>query len=156
MFDSLSFQDALPIAYLKKAILVFLAVFLVIGMAASYRAYFQVHSLELHFTERMLRNGSAIQTTVVSYGRTSVSVRLELIQGAHAETLALQRLPKNKYAFFDPRTQQASQTVALTPEILARFQPGTAQVRATALGGPQWTRTPPPVVRELSVEIQHG
>jgi hypothetical protein len=155
VFNSLSFKDARPIAYLKRAITVMLAGFFVIGMIAGYRAYFQVHSLELYSNEKFLRSGAAIHTTVVSYGRTFVSVRLEIIQGPRSETLAVQRVPKNEYALFDPRPQRASQTVVLTPEMLARFQAGPAQVRATALGAPQWTRVPPPVVRELTVEIQH-
>ncbi len=155
MFDSLSFQDARPIAYLKKAILVFLAVFLIIGMVSTHRAYVQVRSLKLH-TDPILHSGSDIQTTVVSSGRTPVDVQVELIQGTHSEMVGVQHVPKNNLAFFDPRTREASQTVVLSPELLARYQSGTAQVRATAIGRMQWTRTPPPVVRELSIEIQRG
>jgi len=84
-----------------------------------------------------------------------VDVRLELIQEEHSETLAVQHVPDNTYAFFDPRAQRASQTVLITQEILAKFQAGKAKVRATATGRPQWTRLPPPVIRELEVEIQH-
>jgi hypothetical protein len=153
MFDSLSVKDSRPMAFLKKAVLIFLVVFLLIGIVSSHRAYFQVRGLELH-AERLLHNGSTIQTTVISSGRTYVDVQIELRQGAHSETLAVQRVPGNEYGFFDPRTQQASQTVALTPEILARFAAGPAQLRATAHGHSQWTRVPPPVVRELDVVIE--
>jgi hypothetical protein len=132
-----------------------LALCFITALASGYRAYFQVLSLELHLTEPTLSNGSIIQTSVVASGRTLVDVRLELIQGAHSETLALQRVPGNVWAAFDPRPQRASQSVALTPELLARFQTGAAQLRATATGRPQWTRLPPPTVRELTIDIKH-
>jgi hypothetical protein len=152
MFDSLPVKDSRPMAFLRKAVLIFLGLFLIIGIVSSHRAYFQVRSLELH-AEQILHGGSTIQTKVVSSGRTYVDVQLELRQGSHSETLAMQRVPDNEYAFFDPRTQRASQTVTLTPEILARFEAGRAQLRATAHGHSQWTRVPPPVVREIDVEI---
>jgi hypothetical protein len=38
--------------------------------------------------------------------------------------------------------------------MLARFEPGTATLRATAVGRPQWLRVPPPTVREQPVIIQ--
>ena len=154
MFDSLSFRDARPIALMKKAILVLLALCLVTALASGYRAYFQVLSLELHLSARILRDGSVVQTTVASSGRTPVAVRVELIQGTHSETLAVQHVPDNSWAAFDPRPQRATQRVVLTPELLTRFRTGPAQVRATATGRPQWTRLPPPSVRESAVEMQ--
>jgi hypothetical protein len=154
MFERLSTEDSKPIALLKKAMLVFLALFLLDGIISSYRAYFQVRSLELDSPGLVLHSGSTICTAVVSSGRTYVDVKLELIQGAHTETLATQRVPSNEYAFFDPRAQHATQTVTLTPELLTRLQSGPAQLRATAFGHSQWMRTPPPVVRELAVSIQ--
>ncbi len=153
MFDSLSVKDSRPMAFLKKAVLVFLGLFLIIGIVSAHRAYFQVRSLELQ-AERILHSGSTIQSTVVSSGRTYADVRLELRQGSHSETLAMQTVPGNEYGFFDPRTQRASQTVTLTPEILSRFEAGAAQLRVTAHGRSQWTRVPPPVVRELDIVIE--
>jgi hypothetical protein len=155
MFDSITLKDARSIALLKKAILVLLAIFLCIGIISSHRAYYQVRSLELDAPEKVLHGGSTVKALVISSGRTYVDLQVEMIQGARAETLAVQRVPSNEYGFFDPRTQQAALTVVFTPEMLARFQRGPAQVRATAFGHSQWTRTPPPVVREIAVEIQH-
>jgi hypothetical protein len=100
VFDGLSIQDARPIAYLKRAIIIALTVFLAVGAVASHRAYYQVRSLELYSTERVLHSGSAIRTDVVSYARTPVDVRIELIQGAHSETLAAQLVRDNEWAFF--------------------------------------------------------
>jgi hypothetical protein len=154
MFESLPSTESRAIAILKKAIFVFLAAFLLIGMVSAHRAYFQVRSLDL-YADPVLHNGSLIKTDVVSSGRTYGDVKIELIQGQHAETLADQLVPANELGFFDPRKQRASQSVVLTREILGRFQTGPARLRATANGRSQWTRVPPPVVREIEVKIEN-
>ena len=154
MFESLSPRDARHSALIKKAALIPLALFLVTGAVSAYRAYYQVRSLELLLNEPTLRNGSVIQFEVAGSGRTTIDVRLELIQGAHSETLAVRRVRGNEWAFFDPRPTKGSQTVVLTPELLSRFADGAATVRATATGRPQWTRLPPPTVRQSEVEIR--
>jgi hypothetical protein len=59
-------------------------------------------------------------------------------------------------AFFDPRSQQKSQTMVATNDQLRTFDPGPAIIRATATGRPQWTRLPPPTVIEKSVEIHRN
>jgi hypothetical protein len=82
-----------------------------------------------------------------------VDVHLELIQGKHSETLGVLNVHKNEFGFFDLRPKQATQRVTITNEILSRFQNGEARLRATAFGRQQFTRVPPPVVRELPVEI---
>jgi hypothetical protein len=76
-----------------------------------------------------------------------------LIQGAHAQTLDVLKLRGNEYGFFDPRSKQAGQRITLTANRLATFEPGQAVLRATGTGNPQWGRTPPPVVREINVQI---
>ena len=154
MFDSLSYHDAWPVAWLKRAVLLCLTLCFLTALVSGHRAYYQVRSLELQLAEPVLRSGSVIQTAVAGSGRTTVAVRLELIQGAHSETLAVQHVRGNEWAAFDPRPQRASQRVVLTPELLARCQAGAAKVRATATGRPQWLRLPPPVVRESAVEIR--
>lgn len=153
MFESLTIREARSMVVVKRTFKLILSAYLVIGLIAGYRAWFQVKSLELRSTDSVLRQGSAIQSTVVSYARTPVDVRLELVQGTHAETFAVQRVPNNTWSFFDPRTRKASQNAVLTSDVLDRFKPGKAQVRATATGRPQLTRLPPPLVREVEVEI---
>jgi hypothetical protein len=147
-------SEARPLALLKRFFLLLFVLYLVSGLESSYRAFYQVRSLELHSTDRILRADSNVKTEVVSYGRTHVDVKVELIQGEKSETLARQLVPGNYFAALDPRWQRATQTIALTPEVVARFQPSAAILRATATGRPQWTRLPPPLVRELAVEIQ--
>ena len=153
MFDSSTISDARPILWLKRAFAIVILAFLAIGMISAHRAYFQVRSLELN-APRQLTEGSVVHSSVVSSGRTTVDIVVELIQGTHSERLLNLQLRGNELGFFDPRTRHGSDSIALTPEILSRFQPGTARLRSVATGRHQWFRLPPPTVRELEVVIQ--
>jgi len=99
MFDSLIIRDARPLAFVKRTFQVVVGAYLIIGLIAGYRAFYQVHSLDLNTSERVLRRGSTITTRVVTYARTPVSVRLELIQGSHSEDLSIRGVPDNDWAF---------------------------------------------------------
>ena len=154
MFESLNVKEPRPLVLLRRAALGFLALCAVTALASWHRAYFQVRDLELRVDAPVLRAGSVVETEVVSSGRTHVDVRVELVQGSQAETLAVQSVRGNEWGSIDPRTRRASQTVVLTPEVLSRFDSGAAVLRATATGRPQWTRLPPPTVRETAVEIR--
>lgn len=134
----------------------FLALCAVTALASGYRAYYQVRSLELRLSEGALREGSVVEVAAEGSGRTTVDVRVELIQGAHSETLSTLRIRDNEWASFDPRPCPGSLRVVLTPEQLAGFRDGAATVRATATGRPQWMRLPPPTVREAAVELRRG
>lgn len=154
MFETLAIKRS-PVLVALRWICVFgLGAYLLIGMIATYRAWFQVRSLNLVAPDSVLRTGSPIRTDVVSYARTPVDVTVELIQNTHVETVAVQHVPDNEWAFFDPRNQRASQTTILSADIVNRFQPGPIQVRAKAVGRPQWMRLPPPIVREINTHIQ--
>ena len=153
MFDELIIHDARPILWLKRLFVFVIVLLLVIGAVASHRAYFQVRSLELN-APHSLTAGSVVNASVVGSGRTQVDVEVELIQGTHSARLMHLHLTGNELAFFDPRTQHGSDSVALTAETLSNFQPGPARLRAVATGREQWTRLPPPTVRELEVEIK--
>jgi hypothetical protein len=146
-------HDARPILWLKRLFVFVIVALLVIGAVSSHRAYFQVRSLELN-APHTLAAGSVVNTSVVGSGRTQVDVEVDLIQGTHSERLQHLHLTGNNLAFFDPRTQHGSDSVTLTSEILSRFQPGPARLRAVATGREQWTRLPPPTVREVEVEIK--
>jgi hypothetical protein len=120
---------------------------------SSYRAYVQIKSFDLAVPDTVLGDGGRIDTHVVSWGRTFVQLRIELIQGPRVDTLAVKEVPRNWDPVFDFRPSQDSLTATLTPRVLARFQPGPALVRAAARGSMQWLREPPPQVRERSVLI---
>lgn len=153
MFDELAIHDARPIRWLKRLFVVVIVLLLVTGAVSSHRAYFQVRNLDLT-APHTLTVGSVINTSVVGSGRTQVDVEVDLIQGTYSERILRLHLTGNNLAFFDPRTQHGSDNVALTSEILSSFQPGPAHLRAVAIGREQWTRLPPPTVRELDVEIK--
>ena len=153
MFDELTVHDARPILWLKRLFVFVIVALLLIGAVSSHRAYFQVRSLELN-APHTLSAGSVVHTAVIGSGRTQVDVEVDLIQGTHSERLQHLHLTGNNLAFFDPRQQHGSDSVTLTAEMLSKFQPGAARLRAVATGREQWTRLPPPTVRELEVEIK--
>ena len=152
MFDELAIRDARPILWLKRLFVFVVVALLVIGAVSSHRAYFQVRSLELN-APHTLTAGAVVSTAVVGSGRTQVDVDVDLIQGTHSERLQHLHLTGNNLAFFDPRAQHGSDSLVLTSEVLSKFEPGAARLRAVATGREQWTRLPPPTVRELEVEI---
>lgn len=152
MFETQTIPEARPIVWLKRGFVVVFVALLAIGAVSSHRAYFQVRSLDLNAPHR-LSAGAMVQTAVVSSGRTTVDVDVDLIQGTHTERLFTFRVRGNELGFFDPRTQHGSKSATLTSEMLAKFQPGNALLRAVATGREQWTRLPPPTVRELEVEV---
>ncbi|MEN3327215.1 MAG: hypothetical protein V7638_2022 [Acidobacteriota bacterium] len=153
MFDELTIHDARPIHWLKRLFVFVIVALLMIGAVSSHRAYFQVRSLELNAPSALLV-GSIVNASVVGSGRTQVDVEVDLIQGTHSERLMHVHLTGNNLAFFDPRQQHGSDSIALTAETLSKFQPGPPRLRAVATGREQWTRLPPPTVREIDVEIK--
>src|SRR5687767_3759936 len=153
MFGSTATRTAFPILLLKKLCLIIIGAYLVIGLTAGYRAFYQMKSVDLE-APKMVRAGTSIETNVVTYGRTFVDVRLELIQGQQTEIVFTHRIPNNKWAFMDPRTMRVKMSTELTEEVLTKFQPGPATLRATATGLPQLGHVPSPIVRETIVEIR--
>ncbi len=113
----------------------------------------QVYSVDVDSPAQPLAAGSVASTRIASSGRVHVTLRLEMVQGARAETLGKVVVPSNRTASLDPRTRHGSLVVALTPAMLERFEPGPARIRATGLGLSQWLRVPPPVVREIPVVV---
>ena len=152
MFDELTIHESRAIVWLKRLFTLVIVALLAIGMVSSYRAYVQVRSLDLD-APRSLSEGAVVKTSVVSSGRTTVDVEVDLVQDAHSEKLLRLRVRGNELGFFDPRTQHGSEAVTLTREILSKFHSGSARLRSIAIGRPQWMRLPPPTVRELEVEM---
>ncbi len=138
---------------IKRAILLVILVLLPFFAMSSYRAYVQIKGLDLVVPDSALHDGVVVLAKVESWARTYVELRIELIQGERAETLAIKEVPRNWDPVFDPRPKRDSLTVALTSRRMARFQPGPALVRATARGSMQWLREPPPRVLERAVVI---
>ena len=102
----------------------------------------------------MLASGTRVTVDAVSWARTFVGVQLVLAQDGRVDTLLAHVIPANRVASVDPRWQRASLHVVIAPELLARYRDGPARLRATATGGPQWFRTPPPLVRDLVLPVR--
>ena len=134
-------------------IAVVLVTYVIPSLFSAYRAWVQVRSLELIVQRRELHNGDTVRVNTVSWARTWVNVDLILIQGRRADTLAWHEIAKNHNASIDPRWRRDSLTLVLTPALLAGYSEGPATVQARAIGGPQWLRTPPPLVREVAVQL---
>ena len=135
---------------------VILVTYVLPGLFASYRAWVQIRSLDLIVPRKELRIGDTIRVNTVSWARTWVDVDLVLVQGTRVDTLAAHQIPKNHDASIDPRWRRDSIIVVMTPLSLAGYNSGDATLRARAIGGPQWLRTPPPLVRESLVSLVPG
>jgi hypothetical protein len=129
----------------------FVALWALSALWSGYRAVVQIFRLELDPVGGVVRAGSTVRARVVTSGRTRASVRLELVQGARAETLGTLAIRGNRDGALDPRPRHATLTVTLAPSSVARFAAGPAVLRAVATGASQWLRTPPPTVREARV-----
>lgn len=147
------FGDPPSVALVRKVLIALVVIHIPLALWSGYRAIVQVQKLELSTPTRTLAAGSPIHVSVVSSGRASVDVVLEMIQGTHAETLGVRHVPAGRSPAYDPRFRRGAMSVLATPELLARFAPGAVVVRATAHGRSQWLRTPPPEVREVAVQI---
>jgi len=155
-FESLVIPETQWLVVFKRVVLAVVAVHLIVGAVSSYRAWFQVHSVEITTSDKIIHEGSTVQTSVVTYGRTPVDVTLDLIQDGRVVTLDQQRVHPNQFGFYDPRTQSLSFACVLKPEHIVGFYNGPAILRATAIGRHQWMRLPPPFVRELPVLINQA
>ena len=137
----------------KRAVLWFILLQLPIGALSSYRAWVQIKSLTLSTTSPVLAPGVVVRSDLVSWARTESDARIELVQQGDTVMLGEVYLPRNNEPVFDTRPQRGSVIVTLTSEALAAFDNGPATLRASALGRPQWLRTPPPTIREQAVTI---
>ena len=140
---------------LRRVLVLPIALLLSAGAVASYRAYVPVSRLELEVRDPALHPGTPLRVHMLSSGRGPIEVRVELVQGAHNEVVAVQRIHSRRWGVWDPRTVEHSLNTSVAGPMLAHFTNGPAVLRAVALGAPAWLLQPPPVVREIPVEIRH-
>jgi len=139
---------------LRLPIVTGLALFLAIGVMASYRAYYPVSSVRIVVAEPTLRPGSGIQVDTVCSGRGPVTIRVDLVQGDRVETAAIDRVSSRGWPFWDIRVVKHSTYAVVSGALLQRLDAGPAIIRATVEGAPAWLRQPPAVVREVSAQVQ--
>ncbi len=137
----------------QRVAIIIVLLYAAVGAWSVYRAWVQVRTLEVRVVSDNVRPGIPALVEVVTSGVTLVDVRLDLVQGAHTETLATLRIVPTRQPFFNPRARQGTMMPSFTPEFLAHFQPGPATVRATATGRRRWMLTPGPVVKDVPVVI---
>jgi hypothetical protein len=117
------------------------------------RRYWQVMRLDVTASSTTLIAGSIISFDVVTSGETQNRIRLELVQGTHAEMLLEQRAAVNAVSAYDPRVFEYLRSVTITPQLLSRFAPGAATIRLTGFGGQKLLHVPAPRIREIPVQL---
>ena len=145
--------SAIPRWILWPSVIVVLVTYVFPGLFSAYRAWVQVRSLDLNVPRSEVHGGDTVRVHAVSWARTRVRFDLELVQGGRSSTLAERVIPDNHNASIDPRWRRDSIVFVLTPDLLATYDRGPATLRATAIGGPQWLRTPPPLIRQRQVRL---
>jgi hypothetical protein len=153
-FEARFVKDEPYLVVLRRLTLLVCTAFVLVGGFAGYRAWVQVRSVDIRPTGRALAPGATITVDAVSWARTYVTVRVQLVQGTHAETLAARVIGTNAVPSLDPRWRRQRIMVPITRDLLQRYRPGEARLVATAVGLPQWMRTPPPVVRSVDVTLR--
>jgi hypothetical protein len=91
-FDS-RFGEPPSIAVVRKLLLVFVAFHIPLACWSGYRAIVQARRLEVSSAERVVRGGSAVRVGVVSSGRASVDMTLEMIQWMRTPPPEVRELP---------------------------------------------------------------
>jgi hypothetical protein len=146
-------KSGVPTWVLWPSVIFVLVTYVVPGLFSAYRAWVQVRSLELIVPCKEIRAGDTVRVRAVSWARTRVHFDLQLVQGTRSTTLAAHVIPDNHNPSIDPRWRRDSIVVVLTPRLLVGYDPGVDALRASAIGGPQWLRTPPPLIRETPVTL---
>ena len=137
----------------RRALFTLFGIHMVFATFSGYRAIVQVKSLDVTAPAAM-GVGSTMRVHVVSWNRTHVTMRLTLEQGTTVDTLAIKVIPSSGIAAWNPIPQHGTIAVTLDAHTLSRFHSGDAVLRATAIGRPQWMRTPPPTVQAQRVQLR--
>ena len=138
---------------LRRAGQALLIVLTPLALVSGVRAWVQVWSLDVQVNESPARVGSVLSASVLTSGRTYVDVTLELLQDGQTHLVGGGRVDTHWDPAMDPRPRREQLVVRLTGEMLRQVRPGAATLRVTATGRHQFTRLPPPTVREIAVTI---
>jgi hypothetical protein len=146
-------RESRGMLWVKRMLMVLVGLNVLLFSWSIYRRIWQVLRIELHASSLVLTPGTTVSTDVITSGEVPNPIRLELVQGAHSEMLVELRGGLPTVRSFDPRLFRYTPSVVITPELLARFEPGPAVLRLTGVGMQKLLRTPPPRVRELDVTL---
>jgi hypothetical protein len=161
VFWPMAFSAAMPrqaqpsiVRWVKRASIAVAAAYTLVFCWSVYRRLWQINRIELNTSSAVLSPGATITYDVVTSGEVQNRIRLELVQGTHAETLREEVSRVSAISALDLRLFRYERLVTVTPETLSRFRPGPATVRLTGFGSQKLLRTPAPRVRELVVQIR--
>ena len=98
---------------------------------------------------------TAVQVRVSEPARGLGRVTVELVQGPLRETLVIrEETPREFYAFWGPRTAEATLDVEVGREVQSALEPGEATIRVTASRASTPLRHPDPAVQELTLPVR--
>jgi len=148
---------ASPITRVARwVIIALIVVHIPIGAMSSYRAWVQVAALHLDHSPAPLGPGSWVRAAIATSGRKEVDYGIELQQGAFADTLGYHIVPRHANPTYDQRRIYDTLRIEVTARFLAPYRDGPAILRARAVGGPQWFRTPAPTIAEVPIVLSVG
>jgi len=147
-------EQPAAVVWVKRICIAAFAIHMVFFTWSIYRRIWQINRIDLTTSSSALASGTIVSYDVVTSGEVQNRIRLELVQGAHAEILREQLSRVSAISAYDPRLFRYQQAVHLTPELLGRFSNGPATLRLTGFGAQKLLHTPAPRIRELAVQVQ--
>lgn len=153
VFDDRLSKEWIGFTVLRRVIIAAAVVHFSLAAVSLYRAETQIYSATLGPVAKVVTPGSTISAQFVTAGRTPVAARIELVQGSHIEVLASMRIPFNEHFFYDFRSKHASLSATVPADVLSRFSPGPALIRAIGEGGSQLLYVPPPKISETAIQL---
>ena len=147
-------RESRVVLQVRRVVIAVACIYAVFFSWSIYRRIRQILRIEVSTSSFVLGPGSTVGYDVVASGEVQNRIRLELVQGERRVVLFEQRARLSRVSALDPRVFRYTPTVTITPEVLARFQPGPATLRVTGFGGQKLLHTPAPRVRELQVRLQ--
>jgi len=137
----------------RHFIYAFLIVHAVLFPLSGFRAWVQVYDVELHASTNRATPGTRIVANVETSGRIGIDITMVANQGGRTVTLGSMRIPSNEQAIYDPRPRHDSLVVSLDADMLQQISAGSVAITATATGRPQFTRMPPPVIKQITLTV---
>jgi hypothetical protein len=148
-------QEMPALRVIRRTLTPLLVVVAILFLISGVRAIIQVYDLDVWVsnTEPSLQGSFEAGTSVITSGRASATVKLELVQEGRSEILMVDSVRGRNFPVFNPLPRRSARRVVVSPVVMSRFSAGPATIRATALGRSQWTRTPPPTVSSVGITI---
>ena len=146
-------RESTSVVWVRRVCIAAFSIHMVFFAWSIYRRVWQVVHIELEASATTLAPGTTVSYDVITSGEVRNRIQLELVQGAHAETLREELSRLHSISGYDPRLWRYERTIVITPELLSRFTAGPATLRLTGWGSQKLLRTPAPRVRELVVQL---